>query len=167
MVGKADAHAGTVPAAADAWTTSLRHDPRLIDELRRANREAMMSYSVALHAARRGSFEAAALAISRCARQLHDVQRTEALRLYPTIARRMAGDPEGAAAVAALRRDANALVRHFMRLVEGLFSRARPGMPSEALIEEARAVLQRYLVEKESHLYRFYALTAPAGSDAA
>lgn len=166
MLGKADAHAGVDSAGAGARTVSLRHDPRLIDELKRANREAMMSYSVALHAGRRGSFDAAALAISRCARQLHDVQRTEALRLYPTIARRMANDPEGAAAVAALRRDANALVRHFMRLVEGLFSRARPGMPSEELIADARSVLQKYLAEKESRLYRVYALTAPPDGDA-
>ena len=167
MVGKVDVGAGGDADAPFTWSTPLRHDPGLIDELRRANRELMMSYSVALHAGRRGSFEAAALAITRCARQLHDVQRTEALRLYPTIARRTVDDPDGAAAVASLRREANALARHFIRLVEGLFSRARPGMPPEPLLDEARGVLQRYLDEKESRLYRFYALTAPADSDAA
>ncbi|MBA8883420.1 hypothetical protein [Dokdonella fugitiva] len=167
MAGKADAgEAHDVHAAFD-WSAPWRHDPGLIEELRRANRGLMMSYSVALHAGRRGSFEAAALAISRCVRQLHEVQRTEALRLYPTIARRLADDVEGAATVTSLRREANALARHFMRLVEGLFSRGRPGMPPAALVDEARAVLQRYLDEKESRLYRFYALTAPADSDAA
>ncbi|MGN6518741.1 MAG: hypothetical protein ACTHK2_04870 [Dokdonella sp.] len=146
------------------WST-LRHDPALVDELRRSNRELLMSYAVALHAGRRGSLGAAALANARCARQLHDVQRTEALRLYPTIARRMADDPEGAATVTSLRREANALARHFLRLTEGLFSRARPGMPPDSIVDEARAVLQRYLDEKETRLYRFYALTAPAGSE--
>jgi hypothetical protein len=166
MVGKA-AGAGGDSDVPFTWSTPLRYEPGLLDRLRRANRELVMSYSVALHAGRRGSREAAALAITRCARQLHDVQRTEALKLYPTIARHMADDPEGAAAVTLLRREANALARHFLRLVEGLFSRTRPGMPPDSLVDEAQNALQRYLAEKETHLYRFYALTAPADSDAA
>jgi hypothetical protein len=35
-------------------------------------------------------------------------------------------------------------------------------MPDAALTIEAEALLKRYLMQKERHLYRFYALVAPA-----
>jgi hypothetical protein len=149
------------------WSTPLRHEAGLLDQLRSANQELLMSFRVALHAGRRGLFDAAALAISRCTQQLHAVQRLEALRLYPPISRRMSEDPETAAMVTSLRREANGLARRFMRLTEGLFTPLRPGMPSDAVVSEAESVLRRYLVEKESRLYRFYALTAPVGANAA
>jgi hypothetical protein len=144
------------------WSTPLRHEAGLLAQLRRANHELLMSFSVALHASRRGSRDAAQLAISRCMQQIHAVQRLEALRLYPPISRRMTADPDSAAMVTSLRRESNAHVRRFLRLAEGLFSSTPKGTPVESVASEAEAVLRRYLVEKESRLYRFYALTAPA-----
>lgn len=132
----------------------------VLERLRRENRQALVSFSVALHAARRNAFDVAALAIARCSRQLHDIQRQEALHLYPVIARRLVDDADTTAAVTAMRRDANAHVRHFLRLVDGLFTRSRPGMPSVALIEEAEHTLSAYFAGKEGHVYRFYALAA-------
>jgi hypothetical protein len=144
------------------WSTPLRHEPCLLGQLRRANHELLMSYSVSLHAARRGSFAAAALAMSRCAQQIHAVQRLEALRLHPPISRCLAGDPDTLTTVSGLRREANALARRFLRLIEGLFGGPRRAMPDAALTIEAEALLKRYLMQKERHLYRFYALVAPA-----
>lgn len=147
------------------WSTPLRHEPGLLGELRRSNHELLMSYAVASHAAQRGSFAAAALAISRCARQIHAVQRLEALRLYPPISRCMANDPETMTTVSGLRREANALARRFLRLTEGWYG-APQALPSAATTAEAQALLKRYLAQKESRLYRFYALiaTMEAGS---
>lgn len=124
-----------------------------------------MSYSVALHAARRGSFAAAALAMSRCAQQIHAVQRLEALKLHPPISRYLARDAETLTTVSSLRREANALARRFLRFTESLFGHGRR-MPDVAVTVEAEALLKRYLEQKELHLYRFYALVAPA-ADAA
>jgi hypothetical protein len=143
-------------------STPLRHEPGLLGQLRRANRELLMSYSVALHAARRGSLAAAALAMSRCTQQIHAVQRLEALKLHPPISRCLANDPETLTTVSSLRREANALARRFMRLTEDLFGGPMRRMPDAAVTIEAGAVLKRYLAQKELHLYRFYALVADA-----
>jgi len=148
------------------WSTPLRHESGLLGQLRRANRELLMSYSVALHAARRGSFAAAALAMSRCAQQIHAVQRLEALKLHPPISRCLASDAETLTTVSSLRREANGLARRFLRLTDGLFGGPRRRMPDVAVTIEADALLKRYLEQKELHLYRFYALVAPA-ADAA
>jgi|GEM_PF-4912087 len=129
-----------------------------LERSRRANRRILVGFAVAVQAARRGSFGVAALAIARCTAQLHDVQRLDALHLYPAIARRFADDVETTAAVAAMRRDANAHARHFLRLVDGLFTRARPGMPPPEVLAEAEQALSAYLAGKESQLYRFYGL---------
>jgi hypothetical protein len=153
---------GTGTRETFTWSTPLRHEPGLLGELRRANRELLMSYSVSLHAARRGSFAAAALAMSRCAQQIHAVQRLEALKLHPPISRCLASDPETLTTVSSLRREANALARRFLRLTEGLFGGPRRGVPDVAVTIEAEALLQRYLEQKEQHLYRFYALVADA-----
>ena len=149
-----------------AWSTLLRHEPGLLGQLRRANRELLMSYSVALHAARRGSFAAAALAISRCAQQIHAVQRLEALKLHPPISRCLASDAEMLTTVSSLRREANALARRFLRITEGLFGGPVRRMPDATVTIEAEELLKRYLEQKELHLYRFYALVAPV-ADAA
>jgi hypothetical protein len=148
------------------WSTPLRHEPGLLGQLRRANRELLMSYSVALHAARQGSFAAAALAMSRCAQQIHAVQRLEALKLHPPISRCLASDAETLTTVSGLRREANSLARRFLRLTEDLFGGPRRCMPDEAVTIEGEALLKRYLEQKELHLYRFYALVAPV-ADAA
>lgn len=169
MVGLTIGSLATIAAAATAdgvretftWSTLLRHEPGLLGQLRRANRELLMSYSVALHAARRGSFAAAALAMSRCAQQVHAVQRLEALKLHPPISRCLASDAETLTTVSSLRREANALARRFLRISEGLFSGPKRRMPDVAVTMEAEALLKRYLELKELKLYRFYALVAP------
>lgn len=163
-VGSVAAVAVGADRARDAgtWSTSLRHELGLLGQLRRANRELLMSYSVALHAARQGSFAAAALAVSRCAQQLHAVQRLEALKLHPPISRCLASDAETLTTVSSLRREVNALARRFLRLTEGLFGGPGRRTPDVAVTIEAEGVLKRYLEQKELHLYRFYALVAPA-----
>ena len=168
MVGLTVGSIAAIASAADdtremsTGSTPLRHEHGLLGQLRRANRELLMSYSVALHAARQGSFAAAALAMSRCAQQIQAVQRLESLELHPPISRCLASDAETLTTVSTLRREANALARRFLRIAEGLFSGSRRSMPDVAVTIEAEALLKRYLEQKELHLYRFYALVAPA-----
>lgn len=170
MVGLTVGSIAAIAAGADGarepftWSTPLRHEPGLLGQLRQANRELLMSYSVALHAARGGSFAAAALAMSRCAQQIHAVQRLEALKLHPPISRCLASDAEMLSTVSSLRREANALARRFLRITEGLFHAPHRCMPDAAVTIEAEALLKRYLVQKEQHLYRFYALVADAAA---
>lgn len=128
--------------------------PVHLEHSRRANRRILVGFSVALQAARRGAFDVAALAMSRCEMQLHEVQRFKALHLYPVIARRCADDADAAEVVAAKRREANAMLRHFLNLVEGLYTPARPRMPDPVLIAKAERALAAYFAGKEAHLYR-------------
>jgi hypothetical protein len=88
----------------------------------------------------------------------------EALKLHPPISRCLARDAEMLSTVSSLRREVNALARRFLRLSEGLFGDSRRSMPEAAVAIEAEALLKRYLMQKERHLYRFYALVAEAAA---
>lgn len=148
------------------WSTPNRHDPFLIAQLQRANLELRTLFSIAAQACRDASFESAADALNRCMQKLRDVQRLEALRLYPVLAHQASGNSNSAATVAYLRLRAHTLARRFLRLCENLMVACRAHSPDPENFSEAGAALDAYISAKELQLYEAYTLTAAASTAA-
>ena len=149
------------------WTTPIRHDPVLVGQLQRANLELRTLFSIAAQAGRDNLFDAAADALAQCMQKLREVQRLEALRLYPVLAHQAASDSNSAATVAYLRLRAHTLSRRFLRLCESLMISYRAHAPKDADIAEAAAALDTYVSAKELQIYQAYAFTAPSSSQVA
>jgi hypothetical protein len=146
------------------WTTPIHHDRFLITQLQRANLELRTLFSIGAQASRDLSFQPAADALNRCMQKLREVQRLEALRLYPVLAHQAAGDSNSAATVAYLRLRAHTLARRFLRLCENLMVKCRAGSPIQGDFVEAGSALDGYISAKELQLYQAYAFTAPTSS---
>jgi hypothetical protein len=150
------------------WTTPIRHDPFLVGQLQRANLELRALFSIAAQASVDSAFEAAADALANCVHKLREVQRLEALRLYPVLSHQASGSSNAAATVAYLRLRAHTLARRFLRLSEELIAAARARRLADvAAYTEARSALDSYIEAKELQLYEAYALTASVPSAAA
>jgi hypothetical protein len=141
------------------WTTPIRHDPFLIAQLQRANLELRTLFSIAAQASRMHSPEPAADALNQCMQKLREVQRLEALRLYPVLAHHASGDSNSAATVAYLRLRAHTLSRRFLRLCENLMVNCRAHTPNESDFADAAKALDDYVNSKELQLYQAYAFT--------
>lgn len=157
------------PAGAEpfTWTTPIRHDPFLITQLQRANLELRTLFAIAAQASRGHSFEAAADALNQCMHKLREVQRLEALRLYPVLAYQAAGNSNSAATVAYLRLRAHTLSRRFLRLCESLMVGCRAHASNEQEFAEAGKALDDYVNAKELQLYQAYAFTQASPGQAA
>lgn len=149
------------------WTTPIRHDPFLIAQLQRANLELRTLFSVAAQASRDSQFESAADALSRCMQKLREVQRLEAMRLYPVLAYQAAGNANSAATVAYLRLRTHTLSRRFLRLCENLMVTCRSRSPGGHGFVEAGTALDDCISAKELQLYQAYSFTAPGSSQVA
>ena len=149
------------------WTTPIRHDPFLIAQLQRANLELRTLFSIAAQASRDAAYETAADALGQCMQKLREVQRLEALRLYPVLAHQAAGDSNSAATVAYLRLRAHTLSRRFLRLCETLIVTCRAHTLREGGFAEAGRALDDYVNAKELQLYQAYAFTQNSPRQAA
>ena len=141
------------------WTTPIRHDPFLIAQLQRANLELRTLFSISAQAVRDHSFDSAADALNQCMQKLRDVQRLEALRLYPVLAYQATGDANSAATVAYFRLRAHTLSRRFLRLCESLMVSCRAHLSDPQDFTEAGKALDDYVNAKELQLYQAYAFT--------
>jgi len=141
------------------WTTPIRHDPFLIAQLQRANFELRTLFSIAEQASRELHFESAADALNQCVQKLRDVQRLEALRLYPVLSHQAASDSNSAATVAYLRLRAHTLARRFLRMCESLMASSRARSLRETDLAEAGAALDNYISAKELQIYQAYSFT--------
>jgi hypothetical protein len=149
------------------WTTPIRHDPSLIAQLQRANLELRALFSIAAQVSRDSQFEPAADALSQCMQKLREVQRLEALRLYPVLAHQAASNKNSAATVAYLRLRAHTLSRRFLRLCENLMVTCRAHSPKDTDFVETGSALDNYVSAKELQLYQAYSFTAPTSSQVA
>jgi hypothetical protein len=145
------------------WTTPIRHDPFLIGQLQRANLELRTLFAIAAQASDDALFDAAADALLNCMTKLREVQRLEALRLYPVLGHQASGNANANATVAYLRLRTHTLARRFLRLSEGLTSACRARQRVEAsAFAEARVALGGYIEAKELQLYEAYTATSVA-----
>ena len=148
------------------WTTPIRHDHFLIAQLQRANLELRTLFSIAAQACNDASFDAAAEALGKCMHKLREVQRLEALRLYPVLAHQASDDANAGASVAYLRLRTHTLARRFLRLTETLVAACRVRRPAVSDFVEAKSALDNYINTKELQLYEAYAQTARASAAA-
>lgn len=102
--------------------------------------------------------QAAVCAIRDCARQLHELRRTEALWLYPVIARGVDSDTDARRQLARLRLVMVALTRRVVRCFERLLQAIVDGTPTRAAADEVSAVLAEYVQRNEAEIYPLYSL---------
>jgi hypothetical protein len=142
------------------WTTPIRHDTFLIAQLQRANLELRMLFSIAAQGSRESSFDAAADALTQCMQKLREVQRLEALRLYPVLAHQASSNSNSAATVAYMRLRVHTLSRRFLRLCESLIASSRAKSLRTTDLTEAGTALDTYISAKELQIYQAYSAAA-------
>ena len=134
------------------WTSQVAYDPGLIERLVAANDRLRAAFA-RLVDAWPGADEAVAAAAGHCAHELHALNRVEALRLYPVIARQFAAQPEALEAFTKRRLAVYGHGRKLLRFLEG--ATARHAADSGEL-RAAVEFLGRYVAEKQSQLYPLY-----------
>jgi hypothetical protein len=102
--------------------------------------------------------EAAARAIRDCASHLQDLRRTEALWLYPVIARGLEHDQDAWRRLAQLRLVMVALTRRLVRRFEELLQAIVNGTPARAAADEVSVALAEYVQRNEAEIYPLYSL---------
>ena len=133
------------------WTSQVAFDPGLIERLVAANDRLRAAFARVVDAWHGGDAEVAAAA-EHCAHELHALNRTEALRLYPVIARRFASHPEALEAFTRRRLAVYGHGRKLLRFLENATARRADAGELRAAIE----FLSRYVAEKQAQLYTLY-----------
>jgi len=112
--------------------------------------------------------QAAVFAIRDCASQLHRLRRTEALWLYPVIARGVEHDEDARRQLTRLRLVMVALTRRVVRRFERLLEDIVSGAPIGAAAEDLSVALAEYVQRNEVEIYPLYRLMGmPPSRDAA
>jgi hypothetical protein len=154
----------TEPAnAAITWTTPVHFDATLVARLVDQHRQ-LSEHLMALVAKIDGSEEMAddppimACAVRDCASQLHNLRRTEALWLYPVIAREFAADPVARRLFWQARLSTLGLARCLLRRVEDLATAIEQGTDSHAAADHVTPALADYCRRNEAEMYPLYNL---------
>ncbi len=111
--------------------------------------------------------QAAVCAIRDCANQLHELRRTEALWLYPVIARSLEYDEDARRQLARLRLVMVALTRRVVRGLENLLQAIVSGTPTHAVAEDVSTMLAEYVQRNETEIYPLYNLMGTRQNQAA
>ncbi len=110
--------------------------------------------------------QAAVCAIRDCASRLRDLRRTEALWLYPVIARGLEYDEDARRQLARLRLVMVALARRVVRRFEQLLAAIVDGTPTHAVADDVSVALAEYVQRNEAEIYPLYTLTGMRHSHA-
>lgn len=102
--------------------------------------------------------QAAVFAIRDCATQLHKLRRTEALWLYPVIARGVEHDEDARRQLTRLRLVMVTLTRRVVRRFERLLEAIESGTPTRAAADDLSVVLAEYVQRNEAEIYPLYSL---------
>jgi hypothetical protein len=139
-----------------ALDTPVEYDPGLVDRL------------VAEHRALEGRLGRLAdewetdplieRSVHACSAKLHDLRRTEALWLYPLIARRLARDPVTRRQFLQLRLVMLGLARRTLRACDELLHAVGEGIDTKHAVAEARRALAEYRQRNEGEIYPLYQL---------
>ena len=133
-------------------TSQVQFDPGLIERLVAANDRLRAAFARVVEAWQSADGELAAAA-AHCAHELHALNRIEAMRLYPVIARRYAAQP---AALDAFTRRRLAVYGHGRKLLRFLEGTAARGSADTAGMRAAVGFLGRYVAEKQAQVYTAY-----------
>lgn len=151
------------------WNTPVQYDPALVPQLI-ADYAALNARFDALAGAVPGDREAAATQVLACADDLHKLRHTEALRLYPVIARGVSPDPVARRLFWQSRLVMLGLARRLFRRFDELARAIRGDSAVAAALEHAGRALAEYRQRNEAEIYPLYALARrreTANSDAA
>ena len=110
--------------------------------------------------------QAAVCAVRDCASRLHDLRRTEALWLYPVIARGLEYDEDARRQLARLRLVMVALTRRIVRQFEQLLQAIVDGTPTGAAADDVSALLAEYVRRNDTEIYPLYKLMGSPRSHA-
>lgn len=111
--------------------------------------------------------ESAISAIRECARRLHELRRTEALWLYPVIARGVENDAAARRELVQLRLVMLTLVRRVLRRFDELLQAVTQGAPTVPLAEQVSAALAEYVRRNEAEIYPLYDIVSLRNSQRA
>ena len=110
--------------------------------------------------------QAAVCAIRDCASRLHELRRTEALWLYPVIARGLEYDEDARRQLARLRLVMIALTHRVVRCFDRLLQAIVNGTPTRVAAADTSVVLAEYVQRNEAEIYPLYSLMGMQQSDA-
>ena len=140
-----------------ALHTPVHFDAGLVDRLLTEQRE--LNASFASLVARFGSDpEAAELAVRACSARMVEVRRTEALWLYPVIARAVDGDVEAQQQFVQMRLVMLRLARRTLRLLDDFAQAVRLGIGANAAADRVAEALAEYWQRNQSQIYPLYEL---------
>ena len=140
-----------------SWNTPVHFDPSLVPRLVAQHGELNTRFT-ALVAALGKDPEASERAVRDCADQLHELRRTEALWLYPVIARGFAPDPISRRLVWQSRLVMLGLARRLLRRFDELARATRSGTEVTSAAEHATTALAEYQRRNETEMYPLYNL---------
>jgi hypothetical protein len=148
-----------------ALDTRVNFDAGLLDRLIAGHGE-LNSHFATLLCRLDDDPQTAVCAIRDCTSRLHDLRRTEALWLYPVIARGLEFDEDARRQLARLRLVMVALTRRIVRRFEQLLQAIVDGTPTRAAADDASVVLAEYVQRNEAEIYPLYRLTGKPRSHA-
>ena len=134
------------------WTSHVAYDPGLIERLVAANDRLRAAFARVVDAGR-GTPEELSDAARHCQHELHALNRIEALRLYPVIARQFATQPEALDAFTKRRLTVYGHGRKVLRFLEGVVARR---CVDAGELRSSIEFLQRYVAGKQAQLYTLY-----------
>ena len=170
-MGKEDdvfAHLGTVVAdgahaassEAISWRTPVRFDPTLLKKLI-TRHDALQARIAALAREFRSNRTEAWRVARECASDLHELRRSEALWLYPVLARGLASDQAMWRQLVKLRFVMNGLARRVLRSIDELALATRQAAEIAAPVAAVTRALAEYRRHNEAELYALYELMDP------
>lgn len=137
--------------------TPVHFDPALVTRLI-SQQDALSAHFAALVAELGKDPEASERAVRECADQLHELRRSEALWLYPVIARGFAPDPIARRLVWQSRLVMLGLARRVLRRFDELARAIRSGTEVTSAAEHATTALTEYQRRNEAEMYPLYNL---------
>jgi len=146
------------PSSSDTaltFTTPVRFDAELIPRLLVAT-GSLNSHFAAMLCRLEDDADASIAALTNCADELHALRQTEALWLYPVIARSVEVDHHARRQLAHLRLTMLTLARRALRRFEDLLQALRNGENVAAAAENATAAWSDYLRRNQSEIYPLY-----------
>jgi len=137
--------------------TPVHFDPSLVTRLV-AQHNALSTRFTALITELDKDPEASERAVRDCADQLHELRRTEALWLYPVIARGFAPDPVARRLVWQSRLVMLGLARRLLRRFDELARAIRGGTEISTAADHVASALAEYQRRNEAEMYPLYNL---------
>lgn len=142
---------------APTWNTPVQFDASLVAQLIAQHGELNARFQTLVRQLDRDP-EAAEREVRECANQLHDLRRTEALRLYPVIACLFGPDPAAQRLASQSRLIMVGLVRRVLRSFDELVHAIRGGSKIPEAADRVTRALAEYRRRNEGEMYPMYDL---------